>query len=78
MTEPSMKSSKTGVTVTIPTDIWQPLMEIRSSLDASCPGTPTPVEEVLREVITHYERCPRAQDEAEAFCEKAKAWKRSR
>lgn len=73
-----MKSSKTGVTITVPTDIWQPLMEVRSSLDASCPGAPTPVEEVLRELIAHYERCPHAQDEADAFCEKAKAWKQKR
>ena len=73
-----MKSSKTGVTFTIPIDIWQPLMEVRSSLDAACPGAPSPVEEILRELITHYERCPRAQDEADGFCEKAKAWKQKR
>jgi hypothetical protein len=71
-----MKTSKTGVTVTIPIDIWQPLTEVRSQLDAACPGAPTPVEEVLREVISHYERCSHAQEEAEAFCEKAKAWKK--
>jgi len=71
-----MKSSKTaGVTVVIPVDIWRPLAEIRAQLDALCPGAPTPVEEALREVITHYARCPRAQDEADAFCERAKAWK---
>jgi hypothetical protein len=72
-----MKSTKqSGVTVTIPADIWQPLAEIRANLDALCPGAPTPVEEALREIISHYERCPRAQDEAEDFCEKAKAWKK--
>jgi hypothetical protein len=71
-----MKASKNpGVTVTIPLDIWQPLTEVRAQLDAACSGPPTPVEEVLREIIAHYERCPHAQDEAEAFCEKAKAWK---
>ena len=71
-----MKSSKTaGVTVVIPVEIWQPLAEIRAQLDALCPGAPTPVEEALREIITHYEHCPRAQDEADAFCERAKAWK---
>jgi hypothetical protein len=71
-----MKASRnSGVTVTIPLDIWQPLTEVRAQLDATCPGAPTPVEEVLREIITHYERCPHAQEEAEAFCEKAKAWK---
>ncbi len=70
-----MKSSKTGVTITIPIDIWQPLTEVRSQLDAACPGAPSPVEEILREIIIHYERCPRAQDEAEDFCRKAKAWK---
>jgi len=73
-----MKSSKTGVTVSIPAEIWQPLAEIRSQLDALCPGAPTPVEEALREVITHYAHCPRAQEEAEDFCEKAKAWKQKR
>ena len=72
-----MKSSKPqGVTLVIPSDIWQPLTEIRANLDALCPGTPTPVEEVLREVIAHYERCPRAEEEAEEFCERAKAWKK--
>jgi len=72
-----MKSTKpSGVTFVIPTDIWQPLTEIRSNLDALCPGAPTPVEEALREIIAHYERCPHAQDEAEDFCEKAKAWKK--
>jgi hypothetical protein len=72
-----MKASRNpGVTITIPVDIWQPLTEIRAQLDATCPGAPTPVEEILREIITHYERCPRAQDEAEGFCAKAKAWKR--
>ena len=35
----NMKSSKTaGVTVVIPGRIWQPLAEIRSQLDALCPG----------------------------------------
>jgi len=72
-----MKSSKTagGVTVVIPVDIWRPLAEIRAQLDALCPGAPTPVEEALREIVMHYEHCPRAQDEADAFCERAKAWK---
>jgi len=72
-----MSQGKTrGVTVVIPADIWQPLMEIRAELDAFCPGAPTPVEEALREVIQHYARCPRAQGEMEDFCKKAKAWKR--
>jgi len=72
-----MKPKTQGVTVLIPTEIWQPLTEIRAQLDALCPGAPTPVEEVLREVLLHYERCPRVQDEADAFCERAKAWKQS-
>ena len=72
-----MSQGKTrGVTIVIPSDIWQPLMEIRAELDDFCPGAPTPVEEALREVIHHYARCPRAQDEMEEFCKKAKAWKR--
>jgi hypothetical protein len=51
-------------------------MEIRAELDAFCPGAPTPIEEALREVIQHYERCPRAQGEMEDFCNRAKAWKK--
>jgi hypothetical protein len=71
-----MKSDKTqGVTVVIPVEIWRPLAEIRAQLDALCPGAPTPVEEALREIIMHYARCPRVQDEADAFCARAKAWK---
>lgn len=74
-----MNSSKApGVTVVIPVDIWQPLAEIRAQLDALCPGAPTPVEEALREVIAHYKRCSRAQEEGEDFCERAKAWKKPR
>jgi len=73
-----MKSSKTGVTVVIPVEIWQPFMEIRAQLDALSPGSPTPVEETLREIIGHYERCPRVADEADAFVERAKAWKQKR
>ena len=64
-----------GVSVVIPADIWQPLMEIRAELDDFCPGAPTPVEEALREVIHHYARCPRAQGEMDDFCKRAKAWK---
>jgi len=76
MSAGNMKSSKpVGVTVVIPSEIWQPLTEIRAQLDALCPGAPTPVEEALREVIRHYARCPRAQDEVEDFCKRAKAWK---
>ncbi len=70
------KRQQSGVTLTIPADIWQPLAEIRSQLDALCPGAPTPMEEALREVIMHYERCARAEEEVEAFCERAKAWKK--
>ncbi|MGA2663853.1 MAG: hypothetical protein ABSF83_02815 [Nitrososphaerales archaeon] len=70
-----MKTSKTGVTVVIPGDIWQSLTEIRSQLDASCPGAPTPIEEAIREIALHYKSCPRAEEEMDAFCEKAKAWK---
>lgn len=72
-----MSQGKTrGVTLTIPSDVWQPLMEIRAELDSFCPGAPTPVEEALREVIQHYARCPRTQGEMDAFCKRAEAWKR--
>jgi hypothetical protein len=72
-----MKTGKTGVSVTIPADIWQSLTEIRSQLDASCPGTPTPIEEAIREIAEHYKSCPRVESEMETFCERAKAWKRT-
>ena len=68
-------ASKGGVPLVIPSEIWQPLAEVRAQLDALCPGLPTPIEEALREIIVHYKRCPRTEDEAEAFCERAKAWK---
>ena len=71
-------ASKGGVPLVIPSEIWQPLAEVRAQLDALCPGLPTPIEEALREIILHYKRCPRTQDEAEAFCERAKAWKAQR
>jgi hypothetical protein len=71
-----MKTSKTGISVTIPADIWQSLAEIRSQLDASCPGAPTPIEEAIREISLHYKSCPRTEEEMEAFCERAEAWKR--
>ena len=61
--------------MTIPPDIWQPLTEIRAQLDALAPGAPTPIEEALREVVDHYERCPRTLEEVEAFKARARAWK---
>jgi hypothetical protein len=67
---------KGTVPVQIPSDVWQPLAEIRAQLDAVCPGAPTPIEEALREVITHYKRCSHASEEIDAFCERAKAWKK--
>ncbi len=71
-----MEKGKQGVPVVIPQDVWQPLMEIRAQLDSECPGAPTPIEEMLREVVSHYERCERAVDEAEDFCRRAQKWKR--
>ncbi len=70
-----MKTGKTGVSLTIPADIWQSLAEIRSQLDASCPGIPTPMEEAIREIALHYKSCPRVEGEMETFCERARAWK---
>ncbi len=71
-----MSSGKEGVPATIPYDVWQPLMEVRAQLDALCPGSPTPVEEVLRELVAHYKRCAEAVGEADDFCARAQAWKR--
>jgi hypothetical protein len=73
-----MATSKPGVPVTIPPDVWQPLMEVRAQLDSLCPGAPTPIEEMLREVVNHYKRCDRAMDEADDFCKRAQAWKKRR
>ena len=73
-----MAMSKQGVPVVVPADVWQPLMEIRAQLDSECPGAPTPIEELLREVVGHYRRCERAVDEAAEFCRRAQAWKRPR
>jgi hypothetical protein len=70
-----MTTTKESVPLHIPKDIWQPLVEIRAQLDASCPGAPTPIEEALREVINHYRHCSKTQEEIEAFCLKAQAWK---
>ena len=62
--------------ITIPSDVWQPLMEVRAQLDSLCPGPPTPVEEALREVIRHYKQCTKALDEVDEFCKRAQAWKK--
>lgn len=72
-----MKTDKSGVSIVLTSDIWKPLMEIRAQLDAYCPGAPTPVEETLREIITHYKSCPRTQEEMVAFSERARVWKRT-
>lgn len=70
-----MATSKSGVPVNIPSDVWQPLMEVRAQLDSLCPGPPTPVEEALREVINHYKHCTKAMDEVDGFRKRAQAWK---
>ena len=72
-----MATSKQGVPLTLPADVWQPLMEVRSQLDSYCPGAPTPIEELLREIVGHYKRCQNAMDEADDFCKRAQAWKKS-
>jgi hypothetical protein len=71
-----MSTSKQGVPVSVPTDVWQNLMEVRSQLDSACPGAPTPIEELLREVVGHYRRCERAVAEEQDFCKRAQAWKK--
>ncbi len=71
-----MKADKGGVSVVIPMDVWQSLTEIRLQLDSYVPGTPTPIEETLREITLHYKSCPRAEGDIEKFSERAKAWKR--
>jgi len=68
---------KRGVPVEIPMDVWQPMMEVRAQLDSECPGAPTPIEEVLREVVEHYRRCEKAVGEADEFCKRAQAWKKA-
>jgi hypothetical protein len=73
-----MATIKQGVPLSIPSDVWQPLMEVRAQLDSLCPGAPTPVEEALREVINHYKHCAKALDEVDDFCKRAQAWKNKR
>jgi hypothetical protein len=70
-----MKAGKTGVSMVIPMDIWRSMTEIRLQLDSYAPGPPTPIEEALREIVRHYDSCPRVEGEAGAFAERAKAWK---
>ncbi|MDA4125542.1 MAG: hypothetical protein OK438_08895 [Thaumarchaeota archaeon] len=72
-----MATRKQGVPLTIPVDVWQPLMEVRAQLDSLCPGAPTPIEEMLREVVNHYKHCPKAMEEGDDFCKRAQAWKKS-
>lgn len=71
-----MATNKMGVPLTIPQDVWQHLMEVRAQLDSFCPGTPTPVEEAMREIVNHYKHCSKTLDEMDEFCKKAKAWKK--
>jgi hypothetical protein len=72
-----MATAKQGVPLSIPSDVWQSLMEVRAQLDSLCPGPPTPVDEALREVIGHYKHCQKALDETDEFCKRAQAWKRA-
>jgi hypothetical protein len=72
-----MAMSTQGVPVVVPNDVWQQMMEVRAQLDSECPGAPTPIEELLREVFSHYRRCETAVAEADEFCKRAQAWKKS-
>jgi len=71
-----MATNKSGVPLTIPSDVWQHVMEVRAQLDSFCPGPPTPVEEALREIVNHYKHCPKTLDEMDDFCKRASAWKK--
>lgn len=70
-----MAQNKGSVPLHVPADIWKSLAEVRLQLDALSPGTPTPIEEALREIVNHYRHCPRTQEEIEAFRLRAKSWK---
>ena len=70
-----MATSKPGVPLVIPPEVWQPLMEVRAQLDSFCPGRPTPVEEALREIVNHYKHCPKTLEEMDDFCKRARVWK---
>jgi len=72
-----MKATKGSVPLQIPADIWQPLVEIRTQLDALVPGAPTPIEEALREVIIHYRHCAHVEEDIEAFKNRSKTWKKT-
>ncbi|MHB1908467.1 MAG: hypothetical protein ACYCQJ_06300 [Nitrososphaerales archaeon] len=67
--------SKEEIPIKIPQDVWQPLVEIRAELDALCPGSPTPIVEALREIVSHYKHCSKTQEEIDSFCKRAKKWK---
>jgi hypothetical protein len=69
-------SEHKGIPLHIPSDIWQPLVEVRAQLDASVPGAPTPIEEALREIIRHYKNCSLAEEDLKIFRQRAKAWKK--
>lgn len=72
-----MKSNKGSVPLQIPADIWQPLVEIRTQLDAQVPGAPTPIEEALREVIIHYRHCSHVEEDIDSFRSRSKGWKKA-
>ena len=68
-----MTTTKESVPLHIPKDIWQPLVEIRAQLTIVA-WSPL-IQEALREIINHYRHCSISQEEIDAFCEKAQAWK---
>jgi hypothetical protein len=68
--------TKDSVPIRVPKDIWQPLIEIRAQLDDYSPGPPTPIEETLREIVSHYKHCAISEQEIERFRERSKAWKK--
>lgn len=70
-----MDSKKGSVPIQIPPDIWQPLAEVRTQLDALVPGPPTPIEEALREVVNHYRHCAHTEEDIESFRKRSAAWK---
>ncbi len=71
-------TAKESVPLHIPKDIWQPLVEIRAQLDASCPGAPTPIEEALREIVNHYRHCTISEEELRRLFAKGRSRGRER
>lgn len=58
-------SSKENMTIGIPEDIWQLLVEVKTPPNALVPDTPT--EKSLREVTLHFRDCSHVEEVLDGF-----------